>query len=141
MGGLSGLQGLEALQGASAAAPASTAAEAAAAPASTLPATTTTPALSGFPVPNELSALTRVQFPNTSTILSASDRLMKALQPQAAPPSGGSILSPTAPVSLPPAPPGNVPLSLQQLFSNSMARRLGNGGSGPLGGPSGNPFF
>ncbi len=159
MGGLSSaLPGLEALSGASAAeaaaapvsapvsTPVSTPDLAAAAPAST------TPSLSSFPVPSSLSSLNLPSGnpfagatggappPSASTMLGLSERLMKQLQPPAAAPSGSSLLQPTAPVSLPPAPPGNVPLSLQQLFSSSMARRLGNSGSGPLGNPAGNPF-
>jgi hypothetical protein len=77
------------------------------------------------------------KMPDASTMLGLSERLMKHFPPPAAAPSGSSILQPTAPVSPPPAPAGNVPLTLQQLFSNSMARHLGNSGSGPMGGASG----
>ena len=142
MGGLS--SGLEALQGmSSAGAAAAPASEAAAASTSVPPSAGTTPALSGFPVPNELSWLARATRdatpPSASTMLGLSERLMKQMQAPAAAPSGLG-LAPTAPVSLPPAPPPNVPLSLQQMLSASMARRLGNSGSGPPGNPTGNPF-
>jgi hypothetical protein len=62
---------------------------------------------------------------------------MKQFEQPAAQSGGPGMLSPTAPVTLPAPPPGNVPLSLQQLFGT--ARRPGNSGPMP-GGPPGNPF-
>ena len=131
MGGLS--SGLEALQGMSSAGAASAGADAASSAAAP-------PRPEVGPFPTMAAAMTPdagTKMPDASTMLGLSERLMKQLQPPAAAPPGSSILQPTAPVSLPPAPAGNVPLTLQQLFSNTMARRLGNSGSGPSGGASG----
>jgi hypothetical protein len=151
MGGLSsGLPGLEALSGTSAAEAAATPVSAPVEPGAA--AGGTTPSLSGFPVPNALSSLNLPSGnpfdgamggaapPSVSTMLGLQQQLMKQFQAPAAAPSGSDILPLTAQSSLPPASPGNAPLSLHQLLSGSMARRLGNSGSGPFNSLTGNPF-
>ncbi len=97
------------------------------------------PALSSFPVPSGLSGMNMPsgnplagimgagggQPGSATAMLGLGQQLMQQMQPKptAPTPSGGSILPPTAPVSMPAGPAGNLPLPLQQL----LAKRLGGG--------------
>ena len=64
-----------------------------------------------------------MKMPDSAAMMGMGQQLMKQFQPPVPTPSGGSILPPTAPVSMPAGPAGNLPLPLQQL----LARRLGGG--------------